>query len=111
MDTATVQVSTKFYKTTFPADMIFKKEGVSNSDEKVEKLTWEFNIHYKACIGSLIYLFSTGVDLSFSVHKLATFSANPGKVNIRGLVLGDLLIKFLPYFSKTQLSLPRGKTI
>ena len=25
LDTATVQVSTKFYKTTFPADMIFKK--------------------------------------------------------------------------------------
>ena len=25
LDTATVKVSTKFYKTTFPADMIFKK--------------------------------------------------------------------------------------
>ena len=31
--TAIVKVSTKFYKTTFPADMIFTKEDVSTSDE------------------------------------------------------------------------------
>ena len=72
-DTATVKVSKKFYKTTFQADMIFTKEDVSTSDEQVEKLTREYNIHYRACIGSLIYLLSTRVDLSFAVHKLAKF--------------------------------------
>ena len=81
LDTATVKVSTKFYKTTFPADMIFTKGDVSTSDEQVEKLTREFKINYRDCIGSLIYLFSTIVDLSFAVHKLAIFSANPGKVH------------------------------
>ena len=35
LDTSTVKVSTKFYKTTFPADMIFTKEDVSTSDEQV----------------------------------------------------------------------------
>ena len=78
LDTDTVKVINKFYKTTFPADMIFTKDDVSTSDEQVEKLTREYNIHYRACIGSLIYLFSTRVDLSFTVHKLAKFSANPG---------------------------------
>ena len=39
LDTATVKVSTKFYKTTLKADMIFTKEDVSTSDEQVEKLT------------------------------------------------------------------------
>ena len=39
LDTAIFKVSTKFYKTTLPSDMIFKKEDVSNSDEQVEKLT------------------------------------------------------------------------
>ena len=39
LDTATVKVSTKFYKTTFLADMIFTKEDVSTSYEQVEKLT------------------------------------------------------------------------
>ena len=84
--TATVKVSKRFYKTTLPYDMIFTKEYVSTSDEQVESLTREYNIHYIACIGSLIYLLSTRVDLSFAVHKLAKFSANPGKVHFEGLV-------------------------
>ena len=53
-DTVIVKVSNKFYKTTFTAEMIFTKEDVSTSDEQVEKLTREYNIHYRACIGSLI---------------------------------------------------------
>ena len=80
LDTATVKSSTKFHKTTFPADMIFTEEDVSFSNEQVEKLTREYNIHYRAYIGSLIYLLSTRVELSFVVHKLAKFSANTGKV-------------------------------
>ena len=33
LDIATVKVSTKFYKTILPADMVFTKEDVSTSDE------------------------------------------------------------------------------
>ena len=60
--TDTVKASNKFYKTTLPADMIFTKADISTSDEQFEKLTREYNIHYRACIGSLIYLLSTIVD-------------------------------------------------
>ena len=35
LDTGTVKVNNKFYNTTPPDDMIFTKEDVSNSDEKV----------------------------------------------------------------------------
>ena len=80
LDTATVKAGNKFYKITLSADMIFTKEDVSTSDEQIQKLTREYNIHYRACIGSLIYLLSTRVDLSFAVHKLAKFSANPGRL-------------------------------
>ena len=66
--------------------MIFTKDDVSTSDEQVESLTREYNIHYRSCIGSLVYLLSTRVDLSFAVHNLAKFSANPGKVHFEGLV-------------------------
>ena len=66
--------------------MIFTKKDVFTSDEQVEKLTREYNIHYRACIGSLIYLLSTRMELSFVVHKLAKFSANPGKVHFEGLI-------------------------
>ena len=65
LDTATVKVSNKFYKTTLPSDMIFIKEDVSTSDEQVESLTREYNIHYRACIGSLIYIFVYKSRLKF----------------------------------------------
>ena len=73
LDTDTVKVCNKFNMKTLPADMIFTKEDVSTSDEQIEKLTREYNIHYRACIGSLIYLLSTRLDLSFAVHKLENF--------------------------------------
>ena len=41
LDTATLKVSNKFYKTTLPADMIFTKYDVSTSNEQVERLTRE----------------------------------------------------------------------
>ena len=86
LDTVTVKSSTKFYNTTLTSDMIFTKYDTSTSDEQVEKLTREFNIHYTACIGSWIYLLSTIVDLSFAVRKLERFSGNPGKAQFEGLV-------------------------
>ena len=66
--------------------MISTKEDTSTGYEKVEKLTREFNIHYIACICSLIYLFYTIVDLSFAPHKVEKVSENPGKVHIERLV-------------------------
>ena len=57
LDTATVKASTKFYKPTFPYDLIFTKADASTSDEQVEKLNSGFNIHYRSCIGSLIYFY------------------------------------------------------
>ena len=82
LDTGTVKVSNKFYKTTLPADMIFTKEYVSTSDEQVEKLTREYNIYYISCIGSLIYLLSTRVEFIIAVHNLAKFLANTVKVHL-----------------------------
>ena len=81
LDTATVKTSTKFYETTLPSGIIFTKADESTSNEQVEKSSREFNIHYRACIGSMIYLLSTRVYFSFAVHKLAKFSSNPGKVH------------------------------
>ena len=63
LDTSTVRTSKKLYKTTLPSGIIFTKDYVSTSDEKSEKFTRRFNINYRACIGSLIYLLSTRVDL------------------------------------------------
>ena len=86
LDNATFTISTKFYNNTFPSDMIFTETDASTSDKKVEKLKREFNIHYRARIGSLIYLLSTRVDLSFAVHKLAKCLCNPCRVYFEVLV-------------------------
>ena len=74
LDTNKDRASTNFYNNSLPYDMIFTKADTSTSNEQVEKLTREFNIQYRACIGSFIYLLSTIVNLSFAVHKLAKFS-------------------------------------
>ena len=70
----------------FPSGMIFTKAYAYTSDQQVEKSTGEFNMKQIACIGSLIYLLSTRVDLSYAVHKLAEFSSKSGKVHFEGLV-------------------------
>ena len=57
LTTATVKTSKMFCQTTLPFDIIFTKTDASTSYEQVEKLTREFNIHYKYCVGSLIYLY------------------------------------------------------
>ena len=86
LDTATVKRSVKFYKITLPSGIILTKDYVSTSDEQVENLNREFNIHYRACIGLLISLLSNRVYLSFSVHKLSKFLSNASKVNFEVLV-------------------------
>ena len=52
----------------------------------MEVLYRDYNIHYIGCVGSLIYLLSTRVDLCFVVHNLEIISSNPGKVHLEGLV-------------------------
>ena len=79
-------VETSSFVNIMSAGIIFTKEDVSTSDDQIERFTREYNIHYRACIGSLIKLLSTRVDLSFSVHKLEKFSANPGKLHFDGLI-------------------------
>ena len=90
LDTATINTSTKFHKTTLPSDMLFTKANAYTSNYQVDRLTREFNIHYRACIGSLIYFLFTKVDLSFSVHKLENISSNTSKGHFEGLA--NLLI-------------------
>ena len=86
LDTATIKQNSKFHKTTLLPSMIFTKEDASTSDEHAEVPFREYNIHWRYCVLSLVYISSTGVDLCFSVQKLAKFSSNPGKVHFGGLL-------------------------
>ena len=79
LDNATVKTSKTFYKTTLPYDMIFTKADSYTNYDKVKKLAQEFNIHYRACIGSLNYLLYTRVELGFAVHKLEKNSSSTSR--------------------------------
>ena len=63
--------------------MIFTKDDPSNNDEKVEKLTREFDIHYRACIDLFVIYKSEFEFCSTQVRKVLI---NPGKVHFEGLV-------------------------
>ena len=63
LDTVTVKVSTQFYKTTFPADMIFTKEDVSFVlNEKI--------IEVKPCIKEKVRALSS--QLSYTIFMILT---------------------------------------
>ena len=66
--------------------MIFTKDDASKNDVQVKDLMWKYNVHYRACIGALIYLTATRANILFPVSKLAKFSANPGEKHFAGLV-------------------------
>ena len=58
-------------------------------------------------MGSFICLFLKRVDLCFSVHKLAKFFSNPGKVHFEALVHLLIYIRYkknlgLKYYSKIK---------
>ena len=84
LDAATIKEQSNFHKTTLPYDIIFTKEYASTSDVQVEVLSIFYNIHYRACVRSLIYLLFIGMCLYFSVHKLTKFSSDPGQLNFEG---------------------------
>ena len=73
LDNATVKESKNIYKTTLPYDKILTKDDACTSDEKVEKFSKKLTIKYRACIGSLVYLFYSRIDLSFLVLKVDLF--------------------------------------
>ena len=57
LDTATIKENSKFHKTSLPRYMKFTKEDSSKSYEQVGVLSIQYNINYKSCLVSIIYIF------------------------------------------------------
>jgi hypothetical protein len=51
----------------------------------------EYNIDFASCVGSLIYLGMTRVDISYAVNKMAKYTRNPGRKHF------DMLVHLLRY--------------
>ena len=66
--------------------MVFTKEDSYIIDEQAEAIYREYNIQYRLCVVSAIYIWSKIMDPCFAVHKLEKFLSNYGRVYFYGLV-------------------------
>jgi hypothetical protein len=53
-------------------------EDCSETEEKAMVLSEEYKLDFASCIGSLIYLSKTRVDITFTVNKLAKYMRKAG---------------------------------
>ena len=83
LDTVTIKENSMSHKNNLPHDTIFTKEDASVSDEQGEVLSRYYNIHYRACVVSLVYISSKKVDSCFAVHKLEKCHRIPVKYTLR----------------------------
>ena len=98
--TAAIKENSNFNQTNLPHDMIFTKEDAYTRDEQVEVLSLYYIIHYRSCLGSLIYILSKIMDLCFAVQNLETFLSNTGKVHFLLICIGYKRNLGLEYYSK-----------
>ncbi len=69
-----------------PSTFIPIIDNCSKTEEQANQLSIEFNIDFASCIGSLIYLSMTRVDIAFAVNKLEKFTKQPGKIQLKALI-------------------------
>jgi len=70
------------HATPLPSNFMASNEDFSKDEATASQLAQEYNIDYASCIGSLIYLGMTRVDIIFAANKLVKFTHRPGKVHV-----------------------------
>jgi hypothetical protein len=61
-------------------------DDCSSSEKECQELSEDTNVDFASCLGSLIYLSMTRMDIIYTVNKLAKFTHRPGKVHFAGLL-------------------------
>jgi len=80
-----------------PSGFIPTSDDCATTDAECTELSTGFNIDFAYCVGSLIYLSMTRIDIIYAVNKLAKFTRKPGKVHF------DALIHLLQYLCNNSL--------
>jgi hypothetical protein len=86
LDTAGTKKVLAVHSTPLPSEFAPSAAdcGVDNASSK--QLSVEYNIDYASCVGSLIYLGMTRVDIVYAVNKLAKFTHKPGRVHFKAML-------------------------
>jgi hypothetical protein len=69
----------RHHTTPLPLDFIPTSDDCSVDEREAELLQTEYNIDFASCVGSLIYLGMTRVDISYAVNKMAKYTQKPGR--------------------------------
>ncbi len=85
LDAAGCKKVVHYHNTPLPLDFIPTLDDCSLDEVAAEHLSVEYNINYASCIGSLIYLTMTRIDITHAVNKLAKFSHRTGKSHFEAL--------------------------
>jgi hypothetical protein len=85
LDAAGCKKVVHHHNTPLPLGFIPTLDDCSLDEVAAEHLSVEYNVNYASCIGSLIYLTMTRMDITHAVNKLAKFSHRTGKSHFEAL--------------------------
>ncbi len=91
LETAGCAKNNRPHPTPLPLDFIPTSDDCSVDEITAELLKTEYNIDFASCVGSLIYLEMTHVDISYAVIKMAKYTRKPGRKHF------DTIIHLLRY--------------
>jgi len=86
LETAGTKKVLAVHTTPLPSNFIPSAADCSVNEVASMQLAEEYNIDYASCVGSLIYLGMTRVDIVYAVNKLAKFTHKPGRIHFEAIV-------------------------
>jgi hypothetical protein len=107
LDQAGAPKNIRQHDTPLSIDFIPTSDDCSATDEDATKLGIMYNIDFASCIGSLIYLGMTRMDITYAINKLAKYTRKPGQKHFEALLhllryLRDNNNLGLRYYSSVQ---------
>ena len=86
LDTVGCANVTREHSTPLPLDFIPSADDNLVDETAAGVLSSEFNLDFASCVGALIYLALSRLDISHAVNKLAKFTRRPGRKHFMALV-------------------------
>jgi len=76
----------RFHNTILPAEFVPSAEDCSKDEETAKNLQVKYGIDLTSCVGALLYLSYTRLDITYAVMKLAKFTRFPGVNHMEALL-------------------------
>jgi len=71
LETAGTMKNNKHHYVPLPSDFVPSIEDCAETKEKSKKIQEEFNVDFLLCMGALIYLAYTQLDIAFAIRKFS----------------------------------------